>query len=913
MPVASNSTAPFAAGRRDFLVFLLCLLSILAFLFHKSLQADQVVFSNDGPLGAVRAQAEYALSNFLGYWQNSNWLGLEGPALFFRVSDLLLAFCCIFSSDFGPVLFAKIYAPVGLFILGLSTWCLFRQLRFRSWVGLLAGLAAALNTTAFSPACWGLPTWPLAWSMNVFAIAALLSPSIPNRVLKAVLAGFAVGLGVMEGFDVGAIFSVFTAVFAFLRGITAEQPRARAAARSFALVAIMSVSSALLAAQTVRSLIGTQVKGIVGAAQDVQTKQMQWDFATQSSLPKVETLRVIIPGLFGYRMPELYGDQPSSAGGSNYWGAVGQTPGNIQSRHSGMGVYAGVLLALVAVFGVSQSFQKKTNAFRADERKQVWCWLALLIVSLLLAWGRYAPFYQVAYALPYFSTIRNPIKFMFPFSLALVILFGYGLEALGRLYLDRVTAKAKSWQEQLRGWWRSAPAFDRKWTFGLLATVSVSLLGWLVYASSKGELVRYLQRAGFPEQRYPHLAESIAQFSLNEVGWFVLFLILSTVLLLLIVSGVLAGARGRWAILALGLLLVIDLGRADTPWVVYWNYKQKYATNPIIDLLRENPYQHRVTAKPAPLAPGFLVDPSNDQADLFIQVYFVEWLQHHFQYYRVQSLDIIQMPRMAEFDQAFMRALAPTNSNQAFLLARMWQLSNCRYLLGMTGLLNQLNDQFDPRQRRFRIQTTFNLVPKPGLIEITKAEHFTAVPATNGNFALFEFTGASPRAKLFTRWQVNTNDQATLAALKNPEFDPEQAVLVASEPFPGAGSATATNQTAGTTEFTRYEPKRIELVADAPAPGVLLLNDRFHPDWTARVDGRTERLLRCNYIMRGVWLTAGKHRVEFRFEPPATAFYVSLTSLVGGLGLCGFLVVSNRKKKSPVERPASLPAAAARH
>src|SRR5206468_965666 len=110
---------------------------------------------------------------------------------------------------------------------------------------------------------------------------------------------------------------------------------------------------------------------------------------------------------------------------------------------------------------------------------------------------------------------------------------------------------------------------------------------------------------------------------------------------------------------------------------------------------------------------------------------------------------------------------------------------------------------------------------------------------------------ASPRAKLFTQWQVNTNDQATLAALKNPDFDPERTVLLASELPPGAGSSTATNQPAGTIEFTRYEPKRIELVADAAAPCVLLLNDRFHPDWTVRVDGRSERLLRCNYIMRG--------------------------------------------------------------
>src|SRR6266571_6381495 len=222
MPVATNSISPTATGRRDFLVFLLCLVSVLAVLFHKSFEPDQILFSNDGPLGPNRSQAEYALSHFKGYWQDLNWLGVEYPGFFLNFSACLMACCCTLSPDFGPVLFTKIYAPAGLFILGLSAWFLFRQLRGRSAVCVLGGLAATLNTTAFSAACWGLPTWTLSWAMNMFAIAALVSPSIHSRTLRAILAGCAVGLGVMEGFDVGAIFSMFTGAFAFLSVVATE-------------------------------------------------------------------------------------------------------------------------------------------------------------------------------------------------------------------------------------------------------------------------------------------------------------------------------------------------------------------------------------------------------------------------------------------------------------------------------------------------------------------------------------------------------------------------------------------------------------------------------------------------------------------------------------------------------------------
>jgi hypothetical protein len=64
------------------------------------------------------------------------------------------------------------------------------------------------------------------------------------------------------------------------------------------------------------------------------------------------------------------------------------------------------------------------------------------------------------------------------------------------------------------------------------------------------------------------------------------------------------------------------------------------------------------------------------------------------------------------------------------------------------------------------------------------------------------------------------------------------------------------------------------------------------------VDGKPETLLRCNYVMRGVYVTPGKHVVEFRFEPPATSLYVSLTSIAVGIGLCAFLIVSRKSKTS---------------
>ncbi|MEZ5405608.1 MAG: hypothetical protein R3F23_05340 [Verrucomicrobiia bacterium] len=103
---------------------------------------------------------------------------------------------------------------------------------------------------------------------------------------------------------------------------------------------------------------------------------------------------------------------------------------------------AGAIWALVSTFR-RRKMEVGGVAFSDQERKIIWFWSGAALISLLLAWGRYAPFYQFVYALPYFSTIRNPIKFMHPFALSILILFGYALLDWQRRYFNTpVTAKS---------------------------------------------------------------------------------------------------------------------------------------------------------------------------------------------------------------------------------------------------------------------------------------------------------------------------------------------------------------------------------------------------------------------------------------------------------------------------------------
>ncbi len=890
---------------KEFWILLACLGGSLFLLFFRSFDPSLVLFSNDGPLGGRNMQAIQPPGSFAGMWMDLNSLGNNAGNYSSGITGF--AFWLM-----GPLYSSKFYTQFVLFILGISAWFFFRQLKFSPLAAILGGLAAALNSAFFSTACWGVAPQQVAIAMDFFALGLVVSNSSETSALKRwlrlALAGLCVGMNVMEAADIGAIFSVFIAAFVFYKALVEEGVSvSEKIGAGIQRVSVIAVFAGFLATQTVIGLIGSEITGIAGTNQDTETRQQHWDWATQWSMPKKETLGLFVPGLFGYRMDTpkdiLPALQDAYAGG-NYWGGVGREPAIDRyfdsgkrdappsgfMRFSGGGSYAGILVMLLVVWTVAQSFRRKDSAFTKTQNRFIWFWSVVMVGSLLMSWGRFAPlFYKLFYAVPYASTIRNPTKFVLVLSWAAVILFGYGVHALSRRYLEVPAGNAIALPVRLKNWWAKIRGFDRNWTLGCVVGVIGSALAWLIYSSEKPNFVRYLQTVGFPDE---NMAKGIAAFSIGQVGWFVLLFAFAAGLFILVIAGIFSGKRAKLGGILLGALLIVDLGRADLPWIVHWDYKQKYeigTLNPVVDFLRDKPYEHRVAILPFNLP---------DQFQLLVELYKIEWAQHHFPYYNIQSLDIVQMPRVPADLEAFEDALHG-DPKAVWLITRRLQLTNTRYLLGPASFLDAMNRQLDPDQQRFRIVQRFNIVPKPGILQPTRLEEMTAVLDANGDYALFEFTGALPRAKLYSNWQVSTNDTIALQTLADKNFDPQQTVLV-STLLPVASGLT--NQNSGTVEFKSYLPKDIVFNANAAAPSVLLLNDKFDPHWSVRVDGKPAGLLRCNFIMRGVYLASGEHTVEFQFTLPHKPLYVTLTAMAVGIFLTGLLIFLERKPQLPATK-----------
>jgi len=928
MKAAKSTTAPKSRG----IIFATLLAIILAVLFWKSFLPDYVHFSNDGPLGQQSAKWLHLPEAFIGAWADSNDIGGKAGSFPLGLTALL-------RWVLGPIGFSKFLPPIALFILGIGAWTFFRQLRLSPLAATLGGLAAALNSTFFASACWGVAPQQIAIGMIFFALALVVSNNQetpwPIRWMRLALAGLAVGINVVEAADIGAIFSLFFSAFVFFRTLMEEGPPiAVKLGRGIVRVAVIATFAGFIAVQTVVSLVGSQITGIAGTGQDTESKAQHWDWATQWSLPKIEALGLFVPGLFGYRMDtpkDMMDSLQESYKGGSYWGAVGSDPawdryyangkqgtppdpGQHFLRFTGGGNYAGVLVTLVAMWAVAQSLRRRDSVFPDTQRRLIWFWAAVLIFSLLMAFGRFAPFYALLYKLPYFSTIRNPTKFTITFSWGIVVLFAYGIHGMARRYLEGPAGTPNSVPAQLKSWWAKVRGFDRNWTLGSCVIFIGCVLAWLVYAAQKPSLVSYLQTVGFGDD----MAKDIAAFSIHQAGWFIILFALAGGLCLLVLAGGFAGRRARLGGILLGVLLVADLGRANLPWIIHWDYKQKYESNAILDFLREKPYEHRVIGLP-------FRTPS--QLSLLGELYRIEWAQHHFPYYGIQSLDVVQRPRMPVDAEAYQMALSPRSPDTYYLMARRWQLTNTRYLLGPAGFMEVLNEQLDPLQHRFRIAQRFEVAPKPGIQQPTRLEELTAVPNDNGNYALFDFTGALPRAKLYANWQTNslaalnsfttnglgeddlqllglvgTNDFLTLKTLAAPAFDPQQTVLLAN-PLVVPDAGRGTNQNSGSVEFAGYMSKDIVFHTQADAPSVLLLNDAYDPEWKVLVDGRPAPLLRCNFIMRGAPVPAGTHTVEFKYEISNHSLYVSISAIAAGILLCGCLYFWERRQRREAAQP----------
>lgn len=132
-------------------------------------------------------------------------------------------------------------------------------------------------------------------------------------------------------------------------------------------------------------------------------------------------------------------------------------------------------------------------------------------------------------------------------------------------------------------------------------------------------------------------------------------------------------------------------------------------------------------------------------------------------------------------------------------------------------------------------------------------------------------------------------------------FDPAKEAFVHDEFKGKVNAARLGRPNNADIKLTSYHPDKMEYEYTAPNDVFAVFSEVYYDKgWKAYVDGEEVPIIRADYILRGLQLPGGNHKVEFVFDSP-TMKTSNIVSLIGSIilvaGLAGVVVISSRRKK----------------
>jgi hypothetical protein len=159
-------------------------------------------------------------------------------------------------------------------------------------------------------------------------------------------------------------------------------------------------------------------------------------------------------------------------------------------------------------------------------------------------------------------------------------------------------------------------------------------------------------------------------------------------------------------------------------------------------------------------------------------------------------------------------------------------------------------------------------------------------------------TRALPRAWLVAEAQ-SVRGEVALSRIRGetaPDFDPRRTALLEVAPQELPNLPGGELRPGSTARIVTYEPNRLAVETNAPTPTVLIVSELFYPGWEATIDQRPARISLTDYLLRGVAVPAGEHKVEMRYTAPAARNGALISSCT--LILLGALLVHQQRKAS---------------
>jgi len=824
---------------------------LTAVVFFPVVGTKRVLVSSDNNIGALEQLKVPLPGSFIGSFLRGPYFGSSGVSAP-RPTALLLSLMPV------PYFMNWVYA---ICLVG-GGLCLAAFLRRRDcgmvaslfgaviafWLGTNLTLVHAGHTSKFATLA--------------FAMLALLAVDLTVRsksLTWASVAGMSIGLMFIEQQDLALFVGLFVGAYAVFAWW--QHRDSRGIKRLLLLAAIALLALCI----SIPVLIAAYRGSVMDSAAMVssQSDHDRWEFCTQWSVPPNEIVDLIAPGFTGWYTGAPDGD---------YWGRTGRSSGWSPESPQGLrnlrleSIYIGAIpigfaaIAVVGAFayrrrrvssgvgplgvGIESESRDRDDA-SASRQTQTFFWFGVLVVTLLLSFGRYFPLYRVFQTLPVVASIRNPNKFIHVFQISTAILAAFGLDSL--LVVSVRTPKAR--KLFLRCCW------------GIALGGCIFLLLALVCGSASGALRGLLVPLVGPMQAQQSTANILYGLKHATV---MLFLAAAAVAGLVFVRG-----RGlRTAISLLVLLLVSgDAVHLSRHYIEAQDLRSLVGPTRVIDTLKKHLGFQRIV--------------------LLTQTgIYNKWLSMDFPYYGITAFNAAQMPRMPQVYKVF---LSEVGKNPL----RLWELAAVGYVMGPTQICAQLLRDENVRQQ-FEPVMGFNLA--------RSQQGITVVDPPRGQqpeHMIMRYKRGLPRHHIVSLWEVAT-DESVCARMAAPAFDPWRQAYVSPHTSdglePGVGSGSV-----GRVLKVAEGPRSIRMSVNAEESSLVIVSQRYSPEWIAYVDNECQPLRRCNYLCIGVGVPPGQHDIEFKYEPSLAGLWLQGLGVVGAfMGFAvGLVCVLKRSKSSP--------------
>ncbi len=217
---------------------------------------------------------------------------------------------------------------------------------------------------------------------------------------------------------------------------------------------------------------------------------------------------------------------------------------------------------------------------------------------------------------------------------------------------------------------------------------------------------------------------------------------------------------------------------------------------------------------------------------------------------------------------------------------RVFNASTNTFNESLTSYFHKSIGGYSPvKLRRYQDIIDYHLSRKmnPKVLNMLNTKYFIVPSQAGGGVQLNEAALGNAWFVDSVQWVRTPNEE--IEALYT--FDPARTAVIHEEfraflPEDAlAPASTGTDTVARPIRLTTYKPNYLAYHSDNAHDGLAVFSEIYYPkEWKAYIDGQEVPHFRVNYILRGLWLPAGAHDIEFKHTP----YHFTLWRRVANIG-----------------------------